>query len=148
MCIRISGTRRRAIRQLYEFLLELRGKLCETRVGSQSGYVVDHLSARIDGRFGDFELLRVDGNGDFQPVTKALQNWQHAREFFPSRRAGRAGTRGFAANVKHIRAGSFDGQRTLDGAVRVKESASVGEAVGRDVEHAHDERPLAKQQRS
>ncbi|OLB64563.1 MAG: hypothetical protein AUH96_09585 [Nitrospirae bacterium 13_2_20CM_2_61_4] len=125
-----------------------RGKFRDTRVASQSGYVVDHLSARVNRRFGDFELLRVDGDGDFQPATKTLQNRQDACELFLGRRARRAGARGFAANVKHVGAGGFDGQCMLDGARRVKKLASIGEAVGRDVEHAHDERPLAKQQRS
>jgi len=115
-----------------------------TRIILQPGNIVNDFRARVECRFGHFKLLRVDGDRDFQPVTKAVQNRKDAREFFFGRRAGGAGTGGFAPHIEQISTRGFHGQRVLDGVLSVKELAAIGKTVWGNVQHAHDERAFAK----
>src|ERR1019366_3161769 len=52
----------------------------------------------------------------------------------------------FAADVEDVGSLIEQGVAMVDGRARIEVAASVGEGIGRDVEHPHDERALAERQ--
>ena len=116
------------------------------RIGLQPGNVVDDFGASIECGFGDFELLRVDRDRDFEPPAKAVQNWEHVREFFFRGRAATARTCRFSAHIEQIRPSGAHDQCMLDGAIGIQKFPAVGKAVRCDVQNAHHEGALAENQ--
>src|SRR5690242_1296589 len=60
----------------------------------------------------------------------------------------RPGTRRFASNIKQISASRFHDERVLDRARGIKKFSAIRKTIRCDVEHAHNERPLAQHERS
>jgi hypothetical protein len=119
------------------------------RVMVEPGDVVEHLSAGADGGFGDDGAACVDGNGDFEAaLAQAFKNGKKAAKLFSGADAAGAGPRGFSTNIENVGAGALHRESVIDGVARVKKSATVGEAVGRDVEDAHEEGAFAEEERA
>jgi hypothetical protein len=111
--------------------------------------VVDDLGSGFDGEAGGGGVEGVDGEDGLGAVFEdGCDDGEDAGLLFVGREWGGVGAGGFAADVEDVgafvehreclREGSFGG---VPGGV---EEAAVGEAVGGDVEDAHDERPLAQ----
>lgn len=81
-------------------------------------------------------LGAVDANG--------FEDGQEAGLLFGRRELGGAGAGGFSADVENVCAAIEQVEAVLDGGVEAEELAAIGEAVGRDVEDAHDEGLLAE----
>jgi hypothetical protein len=73
-----------------------------------------------------------------------LQDWEKAAEFFVGGDGVGAGACGFCPDVEDVGAGFFQGEGVIDGSAGICEFAAVGEAVGGDVEDAHEQRARAK----
>src|SRR4029077_4361807 len=59
-----------------------------------------------------------------------------------------AWTSRFATHIEQVGAGALDCQGMLDCALWLQEFAAIGKAVRCDVQHAHDQRALAKHERA
>ena len=93
---------------------------------------------RLDRDACDFRPPRVDRDWHLQPLADPREHRRHARELDFDWHFHRADwTRGLSTNVDHVGARSFHRERVLDGAIGVKVSATIGERIGRNVEHAH-----------
>ena len=68
-----------------------------------------------------------------------------ATHLVPTDRLG-AGTRGFAADVEHVGAVLEHLPAGVHGTCRIEAKTAVGEGIRSDVDDAHDERALAKDQ--
>src|SRR5258708_12664440 len=92
--------------------------------------------------------MRGGGGGDVWGALPALQHGEGEGQFFFGGSGTRTRGRGLAADIEKIGAGALHGERMFDGGWRVEEFATVGKAVGRDIEDAHDEGALAETQGS
>ena len=91
------------------------------RVSTESRARLRLASARDDGQHPPALLLEVDGVG--------------------------TGPRRLATDVEDVGTFSLEPQRVFDRGIRRKEAAAIGEAVGRDVDDAHDQRLVEREAR-
>ena len=79
-------------------------------------------------------------------AAQVFEHRQNAAQFFFMRNSGRAGAGGFAADIDDVGSGALHRDCTRGGGFGIEKEAAVGEAVRRDVEHAHDQRAFAQEQ--
>ena len=102
--------------------------------------IVDHRRARRDRRAHHRRLARVDGDDDAL-AGKRRDERDHPRELLVLGDRRRARPRRFAADVDDVGAVVLHRPRVRERTRRIDIPAAVGERIGRDVEHAHHERP-------
>ena len=107
-------------------------------VAAQSGDVVDELGAELERTAGDLRLRRVDRQ---RRAGETLEHGYDARELLLHRNRRRTRPRRLATDVDESGTLVQKLSRVRDGDGRLDEPASVREAVGCDVENAHDGRP-------
>ena len=106
--------------------------------------VVDDLGAGFDGEAGGGGVVGVDGEDGVRALAEdGGDDGEDAGLFFGGGEGGGVGAGGLAADVEDLGAGVEHGESLGEGAVGCVlggvEMAAVGEAVGRDVEDAHDD---------
>ena len=107
-------------------------------VAAERGHVVDHLDAELERAARDGGLRRVDRD---RHAREPLEDGHDPAKLLVGR--DRLGTRAgrLAADVDDRRALLSQPPPVRDRVPRAREAASVREAVGRDVDDAHDRRP-------
>ena len=114
----------------------------------ERGDVVDEVDAGREREAHDLGVAGVDRDLDAgqarPPVAQRLEHRPHARQLDLGCNGQRARPRRLAADVEDVRAAREQRLAMLDGARRIEEGAAVGEAVGRDVDDAHDPRRLRR----
>jgi len=118
--------------------------LREQRVEGERARVVNDLDSERQRLGGDARLIGVDGNGNLKPALQALQHRNQAAELFGFGDPGRTRAGGFRADVDDVGALFLEFDGAGEGAVRVGVLAAVRKGVGSDIEHTHDERPVAQ----
>ena len=118
------------------------------RIALQSGDVVDDLGAGVDGVPSDQGLRGVDRNGQVRLPAKRPQHRHDAAEFLLHVDRLGIGPGALATDVEDV--GPFGGQpqAVLDGRIGVEKASAVGEAVGRNVDDAHQQRQLVRDERA
>ena len=116
-------------------------------VGGQGGDVVDDLRPGGKALGGNLRAGRVDRNRHVRLLPQGDDHRQHAAEFFLGRDRRGPGPRALAADIQHVGALGRQPQAVLDGRRRLEEPPAVGEAVGRHVHHAHQQRDAAGSER-
>ena len=81
-----------------------------------------------------------------QLVAQALQHRNQTPQFLGRGDARRIRARGFRAYVDDVGALFLHMHGVREGAIRIQVFAAIGERIGRDVQHAHDQRALAELQ--
>ena len=104
--------------------------------------VVEDVGAGGGGPAHHLGLARIDGDPCLGARAQALDDGDDAAQLFLGGNVLGAGPRRLAADVEDV--GAFLGklQAVRDGRLRRSMQAAVGEAVGRDVDDAHDARPV------
>ena len=125
-----------------------RGYFGNLWIASQPGHVVDEFCSRADCDLSDAGPARVHRNGSSQASAERFKDRKNAIQLFTGRRLHGSGPRRFAADVEQVGASALDGIGLLDCAVGLQEFAGVGKAVRRHVQHAHDQRAFAEDQRA
>ncbi len=116
-------------------------------VPGEAADVVDDLGAGVDGGAGGGAVVGVDGeDGLGAGGADGFEDGEETRLLLGGREFGRVGAGGFGANVEDMGAAIEDMEAMLDGGLGEKELAAIGEAVGRDVEDAHDEGAIAERE--
>ncbi len=116
-------------------------------VPGETADVVDDLGARIHGGAGRRGVVGVDGEDGFGAGgANGFEDGEETRLLLGWRELGRVGAGGFGADVEDVGAAIENIEAVLDGGVGEKELAAIGEAVGRDVEDAHDEGAIAERE--
>ena len=122
--------------------------ICQMRIERQGRDIVNKPRAARQRFARHGGLARVDGNR--HPDLALIKRADHrggAGDLFLDAHIRRAGPGAFAADVQHVGPGGNHGTGMGDGAVRRGKAAAVGKAVGRDVQHAHDPRPVKREAR-
>lgn len=110
---------------------------------AQAGHVVYHIGARVESRLCDFGIERIHRKRRVGRGAYSFQGGQKQTHLFQGAHGLCAGTSGLRADVQDLCAV----RRHLDGACRdilPRDAASRPKGIGRDVEDAHDVRPLAE----
>ena len=108
--------------------------------------VVDHGSTGVDRGAHHLGVAAVDRDQD-AARRERLDDRQDAADLLLRRDRRRARAGGFAADVDDVGAFGVQPLAVSDRRGRLEEAAAVGEAVGRDVDHAHDQRAAIGQAR-
>ena len=117
-----------------------------TASGSMAGsprkrrHVVDDLGAGMDRVTGHQRLRGVDGDRQVGLPAQRADHRHHAAKFLLHVDRLGVGPGAFAADVEDVGALGGQPQAVLHGRVGVEAVAAVGEAVGRDVDDAHQQR--------
>ncbi len=105
----------------------------------RAGDVVD--DARTGGDRGGHDRGMAGVDRDAEPALgQAPHHRHHAADFLFRRDFLRTGPGGFAADVDDVSALPGEAQALRGGILGGGEVAAVGEAVRRDIDHAHDQR--------
>ena len=120
------------------------GNFGDAWIPLKRGDVVDHFCAGFGGSLRYFGLIRVNRNWNFEPAAKHVQHGNHPAQLFIGSEPFGAGAGGFAADVEDVGAVAFHLERTGDGRFHFEMQTIAGEAVGRYVEHSHQQRALAE----
>src|SRR5699024_4832492 len=121
----------------------------ERRVEAQARDVVDYLDARVERNTRDRRLRRVNRVG----AAVVYELYHHVDEFMYAayllllRDDLCAGPRGLAADVYDVRTVVRHSVGVVPRALAREPAAAVAEAVGREVDDAHDERARAELER-
>ncbi len=111
--------------------------------------VVDDLGAALDGGASGGAVIGVDGeDGLWASFADGFEDGKQARLLFSRGDRLGVGPGGFGADIKDAGAAVENSEAVLDGGVEVEELAAIGEAVGGDVEDAHDEGAFAQLERA
>src|SRR5229473_935848 len=124
------------------------GYFGNSKIASQSGHVVDEFRPRPDCEVGDAGPACVHRNGNFEPPSKGFKNGKNVIQLLGGRRLDGSWPRRFAADVEEAGAGTLYRKGALDRALGFQELTAIGKAVWRDVQHAHNERAFAQNQRT
>ncbi len=117
------------------------------RVPGEAANVVDDLDAGVDGGTGGGAVVGIDGeDGLGAGGADGFEDGKEAGLLFGGGESGGVGAGGFGTDVEDVGAAIEDIEATLDGGVEGEELAAIGEAVGGDVEDAHDEGAIAERQ--
>ena len=108
------------------------------------GDVVDDARPGLQRGAGDTRLAGVHRDGDLYLRRKFFDDGNDAAQFLRLADRLRAGPRGFAADVKDVRALGDQFQRVRHRRRRVGKFSAVGKGIRRDVDHAHHERGTRK----
>ncbi len=111
----------------------------------ERGDVVEDVGAGGGGLAHHLGLARVDGDQHIGARPQALDDWDDARELLLGGDVVGAGAGRFAADVENVGALLGELQSVRDGGLRRRVQAAVGEAVGRNVDDAHDARTVERQ---
>jgi hypothetical protein len=114
------------------------------RIVLESADVVDDRGARRKRQTGGARPVGVDREEGAGACRESLYDRHHPPQFFFLANRVRARPRRFSTDVEDVRAVFHHAQPCVDCVLDMKMHPPVGERVGRDVEDAHDERPLAQ----
>jgi hypothetical protein len=118
----------------------------QQRIEGKTTGIVDDIDAEFERAFGDFRFVSVDGDGDGELIAQAFENRNQAAKLLGGIDGLSTGTSGFGSDVDDISALFFHFHGARVGAIRIEVLVAVGERIGCDVEHAHDERSFAKRE--
>src|SRR5690606_16170907 len=108
------------------------------RVCQAAADVVHQLGPHFEGGLRDLGAHGVDADRNVL-CDERLYDGHHATQFLVPRHTLRSRTGGLAADVDDVGALRDQVEPVLDGLVRIEPGPAVGEGVGGDVDHAHDE---------
>ncbi len=111
-------------------------------------HVVDDMRACRHGEPGRLLPVGVDGDENVAARAQRLDDRQDARLFFRRGHGGGTGPCRFAADIDDRGAVADHGFGLRDGGIGAIEAAAIGKAVGRDVEHPHDDGFRPKHERT
>jgi hypothetical protein len=120
------------------------GSFRQRRVESQSARIVDDFDPVLHGPLGDFRLVRVKRERHAKVAAQALQDRNQPLPFLIRSDPLRAGPRGFRPNVDDVGPMLFQFESARIGPIGIVEAAPIGERIGRNVQHAHQERTLTQ----
>ncbi len=126
----------------------LHGDVRDGRVVPQPADVVDHRGARVHGGPRDQRLGRIHGDGDGHLPGQCRDDRLDARPLDGRIDLRRARARGLPADVDQVGPRRDHREGGIDGPRQVGMASAVREAVGRDVQDPHDERPRAELERA
>jgi hypothetical protein len=140
--------------------LKFRADSSHLRIPCEAAHIVDDFSAGLEGCAGGGGLVGVDGDDCVR--AGAQDSLEHGQQtgllFFGADRwslrgagcaaCARAGAGALSAQVEQVRALVEKFERVGDGCFRMEKKAAVAEGVGRDVDHAHDQRAGAERERA
>jgi len=112
-----------------------------------AGDVVDDFGTGFDGETGGFGVESIDGeDGVGASVEDGFEDWEDAGLLFGGGDGGGVGAGGFAAQVEDVGTFVEELKGVGQGFGGGEEVAAIGEAVGGDVEDAHDAGAWAKRE--
>ena len=110
----------------------------------QPGYVIDDFRTGGDTFACHFGFGCIDGNWRRRLFVDSLNNFHGSLQFLGFGNCGRIRTRTFPADINNPRAVRNQLQSVINRGVYIGEFASIGKAVGRDVDDAHQHRQPTK----
>ncbi|MDT4877634.1 hypothetical protein FQZ97_1131680 [compost metagenome] len=114
----------------------------------QAMHIVDDARTRLDGLVGHQRLVGVDGNRRGNALgNQRVDDWHDPVQFLLHTDRCSAGPRAFATDIDDIGALGQHQAGMGDGAGEPVMLATIGKAVRRDIENAHDDGLCAKQER-
>jgi hypothetical protein len=114
----------------------------EFRVPAARADVVDDFGSLFKDSLGDRALPRIDGEGNLEAALQAAHDGKNAGQLdFRTDRRG-TGPGRLASNIEEVGALGLQFQRAIECGLGIEVDAAIGKRIGRDVEDAHDERPL------
>ncbi len=108
----------------------------------EGGDVVDEAGAGSGGPAHHLGMAGVDRERDARAFGQRFDHRQHAPAFLVEADGLGARPGRFPADVEHVGALGLELEGVGDGGFRCEVAAAVGEAVGRDVDDAHDAGPV------
>ncbi len=108
------------------------------RVGPEAARVVDDVGAGVERGPGHGRFHGVDRDEDPGFRSQLPDDGEDPADLLLFGDGKGAGPGALAADVEDVRPFAGEGERVVDGAVRVEESAPVGEGIGGDVDDPHE----------
>ena len=108
------------------------------------GYIIDDTGARRKRGAGHGGFHGINGNGDIDAPGQLFDDGQNPTQLLRFGHRFGARPRGFTAHVENLRAVGDEIQRVGHGGPGIQKFSAIGKRVGRDIDHAHDQRRARK----
>ena len=116
----------------------------QPRVKGKAAGVIENLHPILQSSLGNLSFIGIERNRRAQIAAQPFQNGNKPLPFFVGGNSLRTRSGGFSSNIDDVCACFFQFEGAGVGAIGFVEASAVGERVGRQIDHTHDQGAFAQ----